>query len=122
MDAGGESRHIELKKAMWIYLLALVIGVGVGTLGSAFHYCLDKVIRIYAVIEVLFTGYGVLAIVVAAVVGAVMVATAAVLVRKFAPETAGSGIQEIEGVMGELMALRWRSVLPVKFFVGVLSM
>ncbi|MCA9004922.1 MAG: H(+)/Cl(-) exchange transporter ClcA [Planctomycetaceae bacterium] len=122
MDAGGESRHIELKKAMWIYLLALVIGVGVGTLGSAFHYCLDKVIRIYAVIEVLFTGYGVLAIVVAAVVGAVMVATAAVLVRKFAPETAGSGIQEIEGVMGELMALRWRSVLPVKFFGGVLSM
>ncbi|WP_261344597.1 hypothetical protein [Gimesia maris] len=42
MEEDGESQRIELKTAMWIYLLALVIGVGVGTLGSAFHYCLDK--------------------------------------------------------------------------------
>ena len=122
MEEGGESRHIELKTAMWIYLLALVIGVGVGTVGSAFHYCLDKVIGIYAVIAATFSDSGFLTILVAGLVGAAMVAAAAVLVRKYAPETAGSGIQEIEGVMGELMALRWRSVLPVKFFGGVLSM
>lgn len=122
MEEGGESRHIELKTAMWIYLLALVIGVGVGTVGSAFHYCLDKVIGIYVVIAATFSDSGFLAILVAGMVGAAMVAAAAVLVRKYAPETAGSGIQEIEGVMGELMALRWRSVLPVKFFGGVLSM
>lgn len=122
MEEGGESQRIELKTAMWIYLLALVIGVGVGTLGSAFHYCLDKVIDVYAVISTSFSGSAFLTILTAAIIGAAMVATAAVLVRKYAPETAGSGIQEVEGVMGELMTLRWRSVLPVKFIGGVLSM
>nr|WP_196251334.1 chloride channel protein [Gimesia maris] len=69
-----------------------------------------------------FSGSAFLTILTAAIIGAAMVATAAVLVRKYAPETAGSGIQEVEGVMGELMTLRWRSVLPVKFIGGVLSM
>lgn len=115
-------RHMELKQAMWIYLLALIIGLGVGTLGAAFHYSVDRAIEIYGLISSFFGGSTLLTIIVAALVGGIMVALAAVLVRKFAPETAGSGIQEIEGVMGELMMLRWRSVLPVKFIGGVLSM
>ncbi|MBN71528.1 MAG: H(+)/Cl(-) exchange transporter ClcA [Gimesia sp.] len=115
-------RHLELKQAMWIYLLALIIGLGVGTLGAAFHYCVEQSIQVYQLIVEFLSGYSLLTVLVAAVVGAVMVALSAVLVRKYAPETAGSGIQEIEGVMGELMMLRWRSVLPVKFIGGVLSM
>lgn len=44
------------------------------------------------------------------------------LVQKFAPETAGSGIQEIEGTLDDARPLRWKSVLPVKFFASIFSL
>lgn len=116
------NRRSELKSAMHVYLLALIIGLGVGTLGSAFHYGVDRAIDVYALIASTFAGHEIMAILIAALVGAAMVAASAELVRYFAPETAGSGIQEIEGAMSGLRPVRWKSVLPVKFFGGVLSM
>lgn len=42
------------------------------------------------------------------------------LVRKFAPEAAGSGVQEVEGVLEGSRKIRLR-MIPVKFFGGILS-
>lgn len=115
-------RRSELKEAMWVYLLALIIGLGVGTLGSAFHYSVQTTSLLFNVIADQFSDHRTLAVLIAAVVGAMMVGVAAFLVRRYAPEAAGSGIQEIEGIMSGLRPLRWRHLLPVKFIGGVLSM
>jgi CIC family chloride channel protein len=50
---------------------------------------------------------------------AVGAALAVFLVRRYAPETSGSGIPHIEAVLLRRREMRWRRVLPVKFFGGV---
>jgi len=50
-------------------------------------------------------------------------ATASVmLVQQFAPETRGSGIPHLKGVLHRLRELRWQRVLPVKMIGGVLAL
>lgn len=122
MDEDGQSQGPDLKWDMRLYLLALLIGLGVGVMGSAFHYCVERASGLYTEIPVLISKNGTIVTVVAAVLGALMVGLSVVLVRRFAPEAAGSGIQEIEGAMGGLRPVRWRYVFPVKFIGGVLSM
>jgi chloride channel protein, CIC family len=49
-------------------------------------------------------------------------ALALFLVRRFAPETKGSGIPHLEAVLQRLRELDWTRVLPVKFLGGILAM
>ena len=104
------------------YLLAIVIGLAVGALGSAFHYCLETVPDLFTRVASQVSGGAMSPVLAAALLGAAMVGLAFVLVRRFAPEAAGSGIQEIEGAMAGLRPVRWRRVIPVKFVGGVLAM
>jgi len=121
-DSGGgvgaeqvRRRHIVMK--------ALVIGLVAGGLGSAFRWTLTQaesgrnglLARLHE-----NTGVGWPAgLLVAVAIGAAGAAVGLWLVRRFAPETSGSGIPHIKSVMLDEAEMRWWRVLPVKFFAGL---
>jgi len=103
------------------YFLAALCGVATGVVGAAFHLAVDALIAWPSWLMARFgTGIGTIAL--ASAVAAASLVAAFFLTRRFVPEAAGSGVQEIEGAMAGLREVRWRRVLPVKFVGGVLSL
>lgn len=103
------------------YGLAILIGLAGGAAGSAFHILVEH-LSLWPEHLAGALGRGPLTYVVSAVVAAAMVIASLYLVRRFAPEAGGSGVQEIEGAMEGLRPVFWRRVLPVKFVGGVLAL
>lgn len=103
-------------------LLSLVIGTLVGFVGIFFEMATSWVFgqrsvwvdqwfsNTYAVIAATFT------------VSALLAGASYYIVKRFAPETGGSGIPEIEASMQDLRPVRWWRVIPVKFLGGVGSL
>ena len=104
------------------YALAVLVGVLTGLIGTALHVCVDAVLAWPEVLHrhaaLPFPRF----LLLCGAVSAGLVLLSVWTVRTFAPEAAGSGVQEIEGAMGGLRRVRWLRVLLVKFFGGVLSL
>ncbi len=107
---------------MTLFLWAAALGSLVGLVGGVFQMSLDAIARWRMQVETPLADGLVLWWLLPAVFSAVMLLLSLVLVRRAAPETAGSGVQEIEGGLDDLRPLRWRRVLPVKFTGGMLSL
>lgn len=103
------------------YFLAALCGIATGVVGAAFHLVVDA-LMVWPSWLVAHFGSGIVTVLLAACIAASGLVAAFFLTRKVAPEAAGSGVQEIEGAMEGLRQVRWRLVLPVKFFGGVLSL
>src|SRR5262249_44255761 len=96
-----------------------LVGAVVGAIGTAFHIGVDATSQWPA----LLSGPDIVGLpVLTGLVSAALVVAAVWLVRTFAPEAAGSGVQEIEGALEGLRPVRWARILPVKFVGGILAL
>ena len=118
MSADGGHRRITNGPFYWI---AGICGLATGVVGAAFHLAVDRLLR-WPDWLVDRMGAGPLTIAAGAGVAALGVTLAFLLTRYLAPETAGSGVPEVEGAMEGVREVRWRRVLPVKFVGGVLGL
>lgn len=104
-----------------MFFWALPIGAGAGLVGGIYRRALDSIERLRELLHHAPLSEPPSALV-SVVAAAALVGMALWLVRRFAPEAAGSGVQEIEGALDGARPLRWRRVLPVKFAGGLLAL
>jgi H+/Cl- antiporter ClcA len=104
-----------------LYLAAALVGTLTGLVGGAFHALLDAAERGRSLLIAALADSQVPGWLVLMVLGPLVLIPAQWLVRRLAPETAGSGIPEVEAVLAGRRAVRWRRVLPVKFLAGALA-
>ncbi|MEJ8472637.1 H(+)/Cl(-) exchange transporter ClcA [Roseibium algae] len=103
------------------FIKAIAIGLIVGLIGTAFHQSADWIAWAYRDLRHALPGIG-WSLAASMLISASGTLAALYLVRRFAPETAGSGIQEIEGAMEDLRPLNWGRVLIIKFTGGLLAL
>ena len=104
-----------------LYLAATLVGAFAGLIGAAFHALLDQAAASRGTLRALFEAAPVPGWLLLMVLGSMVLVAAMWLVRRFAPETAGSGVQEVEAILAGERQLRWKRVLPVKFVAGTLA-
>ncbi|MAE07417.1 MAG: H(+)/Cl(-) exchange transporter ClcA [Bacteroidetes bacterium] len=101
---------------------AFVVGVVAGTIGSVFRLTLEY-IEVYR--DKLYASAGDSGIsswIWPILFGIIGITVALFLVKRFAPEASGSGVQEIEGALDEIRPMRWKRILPIKFIASLFSL
>jgi len=119
----SDQRFIDADtKNFSLIFFAFIVGAIAGTIGSIFRLTLTY-IDVFR--EKLYAGAGnsgFISWVLPILFGVIGIGIALFLVKKFAPETSGSGVQEIEGALDGIRPLRWKRVLPVKFIASLFSL
>ena len=107
------------KTPLKILILAAIIGASVGLIGSLFMLGTTWIsqYRISSVGELVTNKW--LLVPAMFVASAILAMMGYYLVRRFSPESGGSGIPEIEGALQDLRPVRWWRVIPVKFIGGL---
>jgi len=112
---------LRYKKIMLFYFLSIIVGSLTGMIGSLFQQCIYKLGDVLAQSYAYASARGVPGFITSSSTTLILVLIAWFMVRRIAPETSGSGVQEIEGALMHKRPVRWMRVLPVKFIGGVLS-
>ena len=100
----------------------LAVGALAGLVGSAFHALVDRAGALRDALVAWSHTAPWIGWLVPVVVAAAAAFLARWLVRRFAPEASGSGVQHIEAVVRGDARVTGAAVLPVKFFGGVLAL
>jgi CIC family chloride channel protein len=108
----------------WLLMVALggLIGLLVGCLASAFRLVVDALVKEREGLFEALAPVSVLGWLGPILLVGISLLAAAELVRRFAPEAGGSGIQEVEGALEGDGRLRWQRVLPVKFLGAAMAL
>ena len=123
-----EAAHSEIQEDLQarrqrrnLFPLAALVGLGAGLVSaffSVFIEAADNLRNTLITWSAQFPEWGWIFPVLFCVTGAGL---SVFIVRRYAPETSGSGIPHIEAVMNRLRTLKWSRVLPIKFIAGILS-
>jgi CIC family chloride channel protein len=105
-----------------LLIYALLVGTLVGIAGSFFRILIDYIQSFRDYLYSYTENAGISGWVTTVLFSVVSILIALFLVKKYAPETAGSGVHEIEGAMDGIRPMRWKHVLPVKTFASLLSL
>ena len=107
--------------SVYVLFLSSIVGVIAGLLSTALDLAVNLMMteRAHWLVQGDHTDVGIYWLIVSS--NCVLTGISFLLVDRLAPETRGSGIQEIEGVLGGTRFMRWRRVIPVKFLGGVCS-
>lgn len=109
-------------KNLKLIFFAFIVGLVAGLIGSVFRIVLSHIEKFR---DILYSGAGSegwiswLWPLLFAIIG---ITVALFLVKRFAPEAGGSGVQEIEGALDGLRPMRWKRVIPIKFFASLFSL
>lgn len=110
------------RRGLHLVLLAFAIGVITGLVGSLFRWTLSWVESSREKLISQFLSYSYWDIIILAILSSLAIYVALYLVKNYAQETSGSGVQEIEGALDGLRPLRWQRVVPVKFIASLFSL
>ena len=114
--AGFGLGTVEVKRRH-ILPKALVVGLVAGLIATGFRVALHAVETHRASLQREVPGWA--GLVLALAIGVVGGGLCVWLVRRFAPEAAGSGIPHLKAVVLGERQMTWRRLLPVKFLAGV---
>lgn len=114
-------RFLEAQREMGpLVVWTTLTGAGAGVLGATYRLAIAQLQYLHLI--ALGAVPGEWAWAASGAASGVLVLFSVWLVRRFAPEAGGSGIQEVEGALDGLRPMRWRRLLPVKFVGGLASL
>jgi chloride channel protein, CIC family len=102
-------------------LLAPLSGIGAGFIGAAFRFTLAEADFLRGTVIAWAYGSSIAGFVLVVALVAASAATAAWMVRRFAPSAPGSGIPQVEAELNEELAPASPRLIVVKFLGGVLA-
>ncbi len=104
-----------------LFLIAGTIGLAAGLLAVLFSWSLyfaeDMRRASFARLRGTTLGWAVMPL-----VGAAVGCVIGYVVQRWSPESRGSGIPHLQGVLLRLRRMDWRSLIPIKFITGVLGL
>ena len=118
-----KNRLIEFDtKNFKLVYLAVIVGIVVGIVSSIFRIILSYIEVFRTNLYANAGNSGIMSWVWPVLFAILGVSISLYLVKKYAPETSGSGVQEIEGTLDGLRPIRWKRVLPIKFLASLFSL
>lgn len=103
-----------------VLLWAAIAGLLTGLIGGAFRLLVSYTLNHRVQWIDALKGLPWVAAIISIFLSGVMVYLGFWLMRRYAPDTSGSGIPQIEGMLEGYFPLVWQRVLPIKFLSGIL--